>query len=63
MAKKPGMDVSMYSKPANLPGFLVELMLSSLVVRGLVKGSNGETPRAVEMFRHTSKRGLLWGAG
>jgi len=30
MAKKPGMDVRMYSRPANLPGFLVELMLSSL---------------------------------
>src|SRR2546425_13250749 len=30
MAKKPTIDASRYSKPANLPGFLVELMLSSL---------------------------------
>src|SRR5882672_5289411 len=42
MAQKPGMDVRMYSRPANLPGFLVGLMLSSLVVRGLVKGSTGD---------------------
>src|SRR6266478_10234270 len=26
MAKKPGMDVRIYSRPANLPGFLVELI-------------------------------------
>src|SRR5713101_6466074 len=59
MAKKPGMDMRMYSRPANLPGFLVELMVSSLVVRGLVKGSTGETPEAVEMFRDTQFRKLL----
>jgi len=63
MAKKSTIDVSRYSKPANLPGFLVELMLSSLVVRGLVKGSTGETPKAVKMFRHTSKRRLGWALG
>jgi hypothetical protein len=33
--------------------------VASLVVRGLVKGSTGETPEAVEMFRHTSKRQLV----
>jgi hypothetical protein len=44
------------------PGFLVELMLCSLVVGDLVKGSTGETQKAVEMFRHTSKKRLLWGA-
>jgi hypothetical protein len=27
MAKKPTIDVSTYSTPANLPGFLVEFML------------------------------------
>src|SRR6266481_3158493 len=56
MAKKPGIDMSMYNKPASLPGFLVELMLppllKGLVVRGLVKGSTGETPKAIEMFWH-----------
>jgi hypothetical protein len=31
MAKKPGMDASIYSKPANLPGFLVENMLPPLL--------------------------------
>src|SRR5882672_1331366 len=31
MAKKPGMDVRMYSRPANLPGFLVEGMVTSVV--------------------------------
>jgi hypothetical protein len=36
MAKKPGIDVRMYSRPANLPGFLEELMLSFLVVRALL---------------------------
>jgi hypothetical protein len=56
MAKKPTIDASRYSKPANLPGFLVELMLSSLVARGLVKGSTGETPKAIEMFRRTQFR-------
>jgi len=30
MAKKPGIEKSTYSKPANLPGFLVELIMSSL---------------------------------
>src|SRR6266849_3763121 len=59
MPMKPGIEKSTYSKPANLPGFLVELMLSSLVVRGLVKGSTGETPKAVEMFRRTQFRKLL----
>src|SRR5258708_37860210 len=59
MAKKPTIDVSTYSKPANLPGFLVELMMSSLVVRGLVKGSTGEAPKALEMFRRTQFRKLL----
>src|SRR5712692_4855346 len=58
MAKKPTTDVSTYSKPANLPGFLVELMLSFLVVRGLVKGSTGVNGEAGKMFRHTSKRRL-----
>jgi hypothetical protein len=33
MAKKPGIEKSTYSKPANLPGLRVELMVSSLVVR------------------------------
>src|ERR1700687_688687 len=36
MAMKPGMDMRIYSRPANLPGFLVELMLSFLVVRALL---------------------------
>src|ERR1700720_223750 len=31
MAKKPGMDMRIYSKPANRPGFLVELMLPPLL--------------------------------
>ena len=39
----------------------MELMLCSLVVGDLVKGSTRETQKAVEMFR-TSKRRLLWGA-
>src|SRR5260370_11719463 len=30
-AKAPGIETSTYSKPTNLPGFFVELMLSSLV--------------------------------
>jgi len=63
----------MYSRPANLPGFLMKLMVSSLVVRGpVVKGlgeSKGETPKAEEMFRQTRKRqicfflGGLWRSG
>jgi hypothetical protein len=40
---------------------LIELMLCSLVAGDLVKGSTGETQKAVEMFRHTGKRRLLWG--
>jgi hypothetical protein len=36
MAKKPTIEKSRYSEPANLPGFLVELMLSSLVVMALL---------------------------
>jgi hypothetical protein len=69
MAKKPTIEKSRYSEPASLPGFLVELMVSSiaakgLVVRGLVKGSTGETPKAAEMFRHTAgKVGLKSSAG
>jgi hypothetical protein len=39
MAKKPGIPVSTYSNPANLPRLRVELMVSSLVVRGLVEVS------------------------
>src|SRR5260370_28789161 len=30
MAKKPGIEKSTYSKPANLPGFLLEFMLPPL---------------------------------
>jgi len=30
-AKAPGIETSTYSKPTNLPGFFVELMLSSRV--------------------------------
>src|SRR5713226_808380 len=56
MAKKPTTDVSTYSKPAYLPGFLVELMLSFLVVRGLVKGSTGVNGEAGKMFRHEQRR-------
>jgi hypothetical protein len=37
MAKKPNIDMSTYSKPANLPGFFVELMSSSLVRVGLAR--------------------------
>src|SRR6266481_2801944 len=37
MAKKPGMDVRIYSRPANLPGFLVELMLPPLLQGALLK--------------------------
>jgi len=53
MARKPTMDVSTYSKPANLPGFFVELMLSSLVVRSPVqgawrKGSTGDNADACQ---------------
>src|SRR5882724_10063291 len=62
-AKAPGIDTSKYSKPANLPGLLVELMLPPLFVRGLVKGSTEETPKAAKVFRHTSKRRLLWALG
>jgi hypothetical protein len=36
MAKKPGIDMTRYSEPANLPGFLVELMVSFLVERALL---------------------------
>jgi hypothetical protein len=46
---------------SRFPAFLVELMLCSLVVGDLVKGSTGETQKAVELFR-TSQRRLLWGA-
>jgi len=35
MAKKPTIEVSTYSKPANLPGFLVELMCPRWLVLSL----------------------------
>src|SRR6266852_2580511 len=36
MAKKSGMDKSTYSKPANLPGFLMELMVPPLLQGALL---------------------------
>ena len=51
MAKKPGIDVSMYSKPANLPGFLVELMCPH---RRLI----ADTAGVVKMFRRARETSL-----
>jgi len=55
--------MSMYSKPASLPGFLVELMLlpccKGLVVRGLVKGSTERRRRLSKCFGTRAKGGVV----
>ena len=50
MAKKPAIDKSTYSRPANLPGFLVDLMLPPLL-----KGpGEGVYRRDVQVSRNVS---------
>src|SRR6266849_9931051 len=68
MAKKPGMDMRMYSRPANLPGFLVELMLSflvckGLVVRDLVKGSTGDNAEGGRNVSPHEQKAAVVGTG
>jgi hypothetical protein len=52
MVKKPTIDVSRYNRPANLPGFLVEVMCPHR--RELI----ADTAGVVKMFRHTTKLGI-----
>jgi len=55
MAKKPGIEKSTYSKPANLPGFLAEFMLPPLRGFSLRYGGGRQkiSPRAKAGGRRT----------
>src|SRR6266571_7712769 len=59
MAKKPAKDMSTYSKPANLPGFLAEFMLPPLRGFSLRYGGGFQkvTPRAKAGGVHSARAG------
>ena len=61
MAKKPTIEMITYSKPANLPGFLVELMCHPVVRMGLDLGTLADTARTVKMFRYNAEISRLRG--
>src|SRR5882724_9645934 len=61
MAKKPGMDIRMYSRPANLPGFLVEFICLPLRESGLRESSLRYAGGGQEVTTIANTNNANWG--